>query len=64
VNQISLFECHGDVAVCMRRAVVLQRQGRVVVVEAVYVTEGRRGEGLWRRRRKRVAPVVDASRSG
>jgi len=34
VNQISLFECYGDVAVCMRRAVVLQRQGRVVVVEA------------------------------
>src|SRR3954469_18344366 len=63
VNYVSLFEYNRDVAISVRRAVVLQRQGRVVMADAVSITEGRRGECLCRGRRKGVAPPVDTRRS-
>jgi len=47
----------------MRGAVVLHGEASAVMPEAKYVTESRCGEGLCWRRRKRVAPILDASRS-
>jgi hypothetical protein len=39
VNHVSLFKNYGDVAVCVRRTVILQRELGVFVAKAVRVRE-------------------------
>src|SRR5258708_25897071 len=61
VNNVSLFKEHGNIAICVRRSVIPQRDPGVVVMHMVFlIKHGCRNCAGWRRR-KGIAPAFNTS---
>src|SRR6516225_7198461 len=64
VNHVPFFEDHGDIAVGVGGAVILEGNIRVIVMHTVLITKDRRGNCSGWCRRKGVLPSFNTSRGG